>query len=40
MPASIVDAIGEQRARRLIVEALEELCGFETSGEGFVRYGS
>lgn len=40
LPVSIVEVIGEQRARRLIAEALDELCGFETSGEGFVGYGA
>lgn len=35
MPVSITDAIGEERARRLFAEALEELCAFEMSAEGF-----
>ena len=35
MSVPITDAIGEERARRLLAEALEELCAFELSAEGF-----
>lgn len=35
MSASITGMIGEEHARRLIAEALEELYAFETSAEGF-----
>lgn len=38
MSAAITDVIGEERARRLITEAMEELHAFESSAEGFVGY--
>ncbi|QIB51986.1 hypothetical protein [Pseudomonas sp. OIL-1] len=38
MSDAITEVIGEQRARRLIADAMEELCAFESSAEAFVGY--